>query len=58
MQIGWKSVWQNLPAQPLFYLIFLTLYLLLPITEIFIYRIYWKFNLMEKYPRLYKEKDI
>ncbi len=56
MQIGWKSVWQNLPAQPLFYLIFLTLYLLLPITEIFIYRIYWKFNSWKSIPAFIKKK--
>lgn len=56
MQIGWDEVWQNLPTQPLFYIIFLAIYLLLPVAEIFIYRLYWNFNLWESIPAFIKKK--
>ncbi len=44
LQIGWEAVWQALPTHPLFYLLFLALYFLLPLTEVLIYRITWPFN--------------
>lgn len=40
--IGWGEVLQSLPTQPLFYLIFLVLYITLPVAEIFIYRQIWQ----------------
>jgi hypothetical protein len=43
--IGWQSVWQNLPVHPLFYLIFLMMYLSAPIADVIIYRHIWDFNL-------------
>lgn len=55
-QIGWKSVWMNLPTQPLFYLILVVIYLLLPLTEVIIYRIYWKFDAWRSIPAFIKKK--
>jgi hypothetical protein len=39
--IGWDEVLRSLPTHPLFYLIFLVLYLTLPFAEVFIYRQVW-----------------
>lgn len=39
--IGWSEVLRNLPTNPLFYLIFLALYLTLPTVEVAIYRQIW-----------------
>lgn len=39
--IGWGEVLNNLPTQPLFYLLFFVIYLTLPIAEVFIYRQVW-----------------
>lgn len=40
--IGWNEVLKNLPTNPLFYLIFIGLYLTLPTVEVLIYRQIWK----------------
>lgn len=40
-QIGWSEVLRNLPTQPLFYLLFVVLYLVNPVGEVFIYRQIW-----------------
>ncbi|MCH8566732.1 MAG: hypothetical protein LAT67_00655 [Balneolales bacterium] len=40
-QIGWAEVLQSLPVQPLFYILFLMLYISLPVAELFIYRQIW-----------------
>ncbi|MDI6402777.1 hypothetical protein QLX67_12285 [Balneolaceae bacterium ANBcel3] len=42
--IGWREVFQSLPTNPLFYLIFAVLYVSLPFAEIFIYRQVWTFR--------------
>jgi hypothetical protein len=39
--IGWGEVFRNLPTAPLFYLIFIFLYVTLPFAEVFIYRQVW-----------------
>ena len=39
---GWRSVWQNLPITPLFYLVFLINYCSLPVFEGLIYNLLWK----------------
>lgn len=43
-RIGWSEVFSSLPTQPLFYFIFVLLYLSLPTAEIFIYRQVWRFK--------------
>lgn len=40
-QIGWDEIWRSLPTQPLFYILFVFIFLSLPIAEIFIYRQVW-----------------
>lgn len=42
-EIGWQNVWNSLPVDPLFYVLLLVLYLALPISQIFIYGLLWKF---------------
>lgn len=44
IDIGWRDVLTSLPTQPLFYIIFVLLYLSLPVTEIFIYKQVWDFK--------------
>lgn len=39
--IGWAEVWRALPATPWFYLLFLANFLLLPLSELLIYRLLW-----------------
>ncbi|WP_234567362.1 hypothetical protein [Rhodohalobacter sp. 614A] len=39
--IGWQEVLRSLPTEPLFYILFLVLYVTLPIAETFIYRQVW-----------------
>ncbi|MEM6647571.1 MAG: hypothetical protein AAF730_15100 [Bacteroidota bacterium] len=39
--IGWGEVWASLPTQPLFYGLFVLLYLSIPIGEVFIYGYLW-----------------
>ncbi len=41
MDIGWQEVLRSLPRNPLFYLLFLLIYLSLPVAELFIYRQVW-----------------
>lgn len=43
-EIGFAKVVQALPLNPLFYVLFILIYFSLPISEIFIYRMGWKFN--------------
>ena len=40
-QIGWQDVLQSLPTQPLFYILFVFIFLSLPVAEILIYRQVW-----------------
>ncbi|WP_142452571.1 hypothetical protein [Gracilimonas mengyeensis] len=48
--IGWLKVWNSLPLNPVFYLLFLFLYFQLPFFEIFIYRITWTFDWLKSIP--------
>lgn len=48
--VGWANVWQSMPVQPLFYLIFLFLYFQLPFFEIIIYKINWNFDWKKSIP--------
>lgn len=49
-KIGWLKVWQSLPVQPAFYLLFLLIFFQLPLFEIWIYRITWTFNALKSAP--------
>ncbi len=48
--VGWGNVWQSMPVQPLFYLIFFFLYFQLPFFEIIIYKINWEFDWKRSIP--------
>lgn len=41
-QIGWVEVLKSLPSQPLFYILFVIMYLSLPVAELLIYRGLWQ----------------
>lgn len=49
-EIGWLEVWQSFPVQPLFYLLFLVAFFQLPLFEVFIYRLSWRFNALKSVP--------
>jgi len=46
-QIGLSEVLNNLPVNPLFYILFVLIYLSLPLWEILTYKIFWKFDFKE-----------
>lgn len=48
--VGWKNVWDSLPVNPIFYLLFLFLYFQLPFFEVLIYRITWTFDSIKSIP--------
>lgn len=39
--IGWDELWRSLPTQPMFYILFIFIFLSQPIAEMFIYRLVW-----------------
>ncbi|GAA5520458.1 hypothetical protein LQ318_01905 [Aliifodinibius salicampi] len=49
-KIGWLKVWQSFPSQPLFYILFLFLFFQLPLFEVLIYRLTWKFDSLRSIP--------
>lgn len=49
-KIGWLKVWQSFPSQPLFYILFLFLFCQLPLFEVLIYRLTWKFDSLRSIP--------
>ena len=46
-RIGWAEVWTSMPEQPLFYVLLLAIYVLLPISEGFIYGRLWHIGTFE-----------
>jgi hypothetical protein len=46
-QIGWMNVWEALPRTPVFYALFVIIYLTLPLSEAFIYRLVWPVGFWE-----------
>lgn len=44
-QIGWQQVLASLPVDPLFYLLFILLYFSVPLVQVIIYRLTWKFDI-------------
>lgn len=48
--IGWTKVFFALPTNPMFYVIFGVIYISLPIAEIFIYRLSWRFSIRKILP--------
>ncbi len=54
--VGWDDVLNNPPTAPLFYLFFTLLYFLLPITEVFIYRLIFQFDIMRSFPTFIRKR--
>jgi hypothetical protein len=40
--IGWGNVWESLPQTPWFYILLLAMFFVLPVFQVFIYRMAWK----------------
>ncbi len=55
-QIGWENVLKSLPTDPVFYLLYIPIFFLLPGSEIFIYRILWKTRFRDIFPVLLVKK--
>ncbi|MDZ7694377.1 MAG: hypothetical protein U5K69_25185 [Balneolaceae bacterium] len=45
-EIGFRTVVESLPLDPLFYIIFLVIYFSLPLSEILIYNVRWNFKIL------------
>ncbi len=54
--IGWKDIWMSLPTQPLYYVILLAMYLLLPVTESLIYGRLWHLRLRDCLPIMIRKR--
>ncbi len=55
-QIGWDNIWRDIPTQPLFYLIFVGMYLGQPVAETFIYKIIWGQPWKDMFPVILKKR--
>lgn len=55
-EIDWWVVWESLPLNPLFYILILIHYFVLPISEQFIYRLSLKFSFLEGVKVFVKKK--
>ncbi|GIV61046.1 hypothetical protein GQ464_009490 [Rhodocaloribacter litoris] len=56
VHIGWAAIWASLPRQPLFYLLFLALYFLLPLAEVVMYKVTWPFAGWRSIPAFVKKR--
>ncbi len=56
VDIGWEAIWAAMPTRPLFYVLFLALYFLLPLTEVLIYRLSWPFRVRQSLPAFVKKR--
>lgn len=54
--VGWEEIWQSLPTAPLFYVLFLGLYFLLPAAETVMYRLSWSFDALRAFPAFVKKR--
>ncbi|MFQ5568195.1 MAG: hypothetical protein ACE5G0_00885 [Rhodothermales bacterium] len=54
--IDWRRVAAELPTNPLFYLLFLLLYFILPFAELLAYRITWTFDAWKSIPAFIKKR--
>ncbi len=54
--IGWGKIWAALPTNPLFYLLFLFIYFLLPFAEALAYKICWGIPYLKSVPIFIKKR--
>jgi len=57
-QIGWGELWQNLPTEPLFYLLHLAAYSVLPLSEILIFSMIWRVRLSGAMPVMLRKRAL
>ena len=55
-EVGWGDILRDIPTNPLFYLIFVGMYLGLPLAETFIYKILWNLPFKHSFPELLKKR--
>lgn len=55
-EIGWQAVWAERPKALLFYALFLLIYFSLPLTEILIYRVTWRYDMWRSVPAFIKKR--
>lgn len=55
-RIGWTNFFAALPTTPWFYLLFLVLYIALPVAEIFCYKQSWEIGFWESLPTFIKKR--
>ena len=54
--IGWYEIYTSLPDEPLYYLLFLVIYFLLPLSEVLAYRICWNIPYVKSIPTFIKKR--
>ncbi len=54
--IGWTNIWHNIPSQPLFYVVFVGMYLGTPLAETFIYSLIWGLSFRQVFPVMLKKR--
>ncbi len=55
-RIGWLDIWNSLPTQPLFYVLLLAMYFLLPVTESLIYGRLWGIRARDCLPVMIRKR--
>lgn len=55
-KIGWINIWHSMPNEVSFYLLYLPIFFILPISELFIYRILWGIRFRDIWPALLIKK--
>lgn len=55
-KIGWLNLLHSLPGNPFFYILYLPLFFLLPLTEVIIYKIIWSVPAKKLFPALLIKK--
>ena len=48
--IDWRTIWVDLPTSPLFYLLLVLVYCMLPASQVWVYRILWRFDIVASIP--------
>ena len=54
--LGWAEVLRNLPVEPWFYVLFVLLYVSLPVAETLMYRVTWKYDVLRAFPAFIKKR--
>ncbi len=54
--IGWTEIWRSLPTHPVYYILLLALYLLLPVTESLIYGRLWSLRIRDCMPIMIRKR--